>query len=136
MEERLWRTGLGLDCWGLVVGRFLDLEGTVSVFPPLWLRHLSRGGERIGWWAGRRGGLGWFVLGREGFAILLTRWPLLALEIGLEVAFTMLENLNQHVADIIDDLIVRKSNNRHSLRLQIRLTLVVRALPVEMSVTV
>ena len=75
MEERLWRTGLGLDCWGLVVGRFLDLEGTVSVFPPLWLRHLSRGGERIGWWAGPFGGLGWWFSGRNRFVVGgLWRW--------------------------------------------------------------
>ena len=47
-EERLWRTGLGLDCWGLVVEGFLNLEGTVLVFPPLWLCHLSRGGRESG----------------------------------------------------------------------------------------
>ena len=59
VETPLGVGGLGLDCWGLVVEGFLDLEGTFSDLPPLWLRHLSRGGERIGGWAGRRGGLGW-----------------------------------------------------------------------------
>ena len=67
MEERLWRTGLGLLSWGLVVGCwlavpwFINLEGTFSDFPPLWLRHLSRGGgeKRL---AGRRRFWAWLVV--------------------------------------------------------------------------
>ena len=48
----------------------LSLEGTVLDLPPLWLRHLSRGGERIGFgaapvlgWVGRISGRNHFMVG-------------------------------------------------------------------------
>ena len=74
VETPLGVGGLGLDCWGLVVEGFLDLEGTFSDLPPLWLRHLSRGGrETIG---GRAEGaglvVGGFVVG--GFPDATTLW--------------------------------------------------------------
>ena len=64
-DERRWRTGLRLDSFAFGGRGVFEFGRDFLFFPPLWLRHLSRGGERIGWRAGLLGGLGCWFSGRN-----------------------------------------------------------------------